>query len=51
MRGHDEAVVQVVARAPFDTFDQNIDFCLDKVVRITFHDTYKMIPMPLADFG
>ena len=44
-------ICKVCQQAPFETFKETPPWCLDKVVELRFQDTYKMISMPLADWG
>ena len=51
IHGIGKEIAKVVKYAPFHKFEPSKEFKLDKVIKIHFQDTYKMIPMPLADFG
>jgi hypothetical protein len=44
-------ICAVCRQAPFETFKETPPWCLDKVVELRFQDTYKMISMPLSDWG
>ena len=49
--GIGKEISNVCQQAPFETFKETPPWCLDKVVELRFQDTYKMISMPLSDFG
>ena len=49
--GIGKEISKVCKQAPFETFKETPPWCLDKVVELRFQDTYKMISMPLADWG
>ena len=49
--GIGKEIYKVCQKAPFETFKETPPWCLDKVVELRFQDTYKMISMPLADWG
>ena len=49
--GIGKEIAKVCKKAPFDTFKETPPWCLDKVVELRFQDTYKMISMPLSDWG
>lgn len=49
--GIGEEICAVCRQAPFETFNETPPWCLDKVVELRFQDTYKMISMPLSDWG
>ena len=49
--GIGKEISKVCQKAPFESFKETPPWCLDKVVELRFQDTYKMISMPLADWG
>ena len=51
IHGIGEMISSVLETAPFQTFKETAPFVCDKVLDIRFMDSYKMIPMALAQFG
>lgn len=49
--GIGKEIAKVCKQAPFESFTETPAWCLDKVVELRFQDTYKMISMPLSDWG
>jgi hypothetical protein len=49
--GIGKEICKVCQQAPFDTFKKTPPWCLDKVVQFRFQDTYKMLSLPLAEWG
>ena len=49
--GIGKEIAKVCKNAPFNTFKDTPPWCLDKVVEFRFQDTYKMVSMPLSDWG
>ena len=44
-------VLEILSRAPWDTFKPSTPFYVMKIIDIRFQDSFKMIPEPLSKFG
>ena len=51
IHGIGPVVLEILSRAPWDTFKPSHPFYVMKVIDIRFQDSIKMIPEPLSNFG